>query len=80
MQNLVSISWYLGLIIDVTVRNQRNRLELVNYQLQLQRQHGVNNMLMIQALGLQRRRINQRPARRQRTVWIRPWLERRVIL
>jgi len=60
------------------VNQRRNRLQLLNWQLQLNQQHHVNNMLMLQ-VEQQHRRV-QRRRRQRRSVWVRPWLERRVQL
>ncbi len=60
------------------VNDRRNRLQLLNWQLQLNQQHNVNSMLMLQVL--QNNRRVQRRRRQRRTVWVRPWLERRVEL
>lgn len=64
--------------MDQIVNQRRNRLQLLNWQLQLNHQQNVNNMLMLRVLEEQRR--VQRRRRRRRTVWVRPWVERRVQL
>ncbi len=65
--------------MDVVINHHRNRLQLINWQLQLLRQQALNNMVMVQAVQYQRRRQRRR-VRRQRTVWVRPWLQRRLEL
>ncbi len=59
------------------LNQRRNRLQLFNWMLQLNKLQNVNNMMMVQVLQRQRR-VQRR--RRRRTVWVRPWLERRVEL
>ena len=57
--------------------NQRRlRLELMNWQLQLNHQHNVNNMLMVR-VAEEHRRVQQR-RRRRRTWWVKPWIGRRL--
>ncbi len=64
--------------MENVLAQRRNRLQLLNWQLQLNQQQNVNNMLMVQVLQMNRR--VQRIRRQRRTVWVRPWLERRVQL
>jgi len=63
--------------MDVLVNHRRNRLQLLNWQLQLNHQQNVNNMLLLRVQE-EHRRVQRR--RQRRTVWVRPWLERRVQL
>ena len=57
------------------LNQRRNRLQLFNWVLQLNRQQNMNNMMMVQVL-----QMNRRVQRRRRAVWVRPWLERRIEL
>lgn len=59
------------------LNQRRNRFQLLNWQLQLNQQQNVNNMLMVQVIQ-NHRRVQRR--RRERTVWVRPWLQRRLEL
>ena len=63
--------------MDLLVNQRRNRLQLLNWQLQLNQQQNVNNMLILQ--------VQQAHARYQkcrRSVWAIPWKapERRLQL
>ena len=64
--------------MDIEINKRRNRLQLVSWQLELNRQQAVNNMVMLQVLQEQRRRA--RRVKRKRSVWVKPWLERRITL
>lgn len=62
----------------LTNQNRRNRLQLLNWQLQLKQQQNVNNMLILQVV--QNHNRVQRRRRQRRTVWVRPWVQRRIEL
>ena len=64
--------------MDVVVDQRRNQLQLLSWQLQLIQQHNVNNMVILQVLRKSRKVEKRRQKRR--TVWVRPWLERRIEL
>ena len=65
------------MMMDVLMNQRRLRLELMNWQLQLNHQHNVNNMLMVR-VAEEHRRVQQR--RRRRTWWVKPWIGRRLEL
>jgi len=58
--------------MDVLMSKRRNRLQLLKWQLILNQQHNIRNMLMIQ-VEVEQRRV-QAIRRKKRSVWIRPWL------
>jgi hypothetical protein len=64
--------------MDVLMNQRRLRLELMNWQLQLNHQHNANNMLMVR-VAEEHSRVHQR-RRRRRTWWVRPWIGRRLEL
>ena len=64
--------------MDVLMNQRRLRLELMNWQLQLNHQHNVNTMLMVR-VAEEHRRVQQR-IRRRRTWWVKPWIGRRLEL
>ena len=67
-----------SLKMDVLVNQRRNQLKLMNWQLQLNHQFNENNMLLLRVQ--QEYRGVQKKRRRRRSVWVRPWIERRVQL
>ena len=67
-----------SLKMDVLVNQRRNQLQLMNWQLQLNHQFNENNMLLLR-VQQEYRRV-QKKRRRRRSVWVRPWIERRVQL
>ena len=65
--------------MDVLMNQRRLRLELMNWQLQLNHQYNVNNMLMVIRVAEEHRRVQQR-RRCRRIWWVRPWIGRRLKL
>ena len=64
--------------MDLVMNQRRNRLQLLNWLLQLNHQHNVNNMLMVRVVQ-EHGRVQQR-RRRRRTMWVKLWIGRRLEL
>ena len=64
--------------MDLLVNQRRHRLQLLNWQLQLNHQHNVNIVTMLRVLQ-EHERVQRRRTRR-RAVWVKPWIERRLEL
>ena len=64
--------------MDQVVDQRRNQLQLLSWQLQLLEIQTVQNVAILHVIRGSGKAAKS--AKRKKAVWIRPWLERRVVL